>query len=215
MSTTKALTAELRDRVGKGAARALRRNHRVPAVIYGGKEKPVGISLDGNEMFKLLHGGGFKTTIFEINLGGSKERVIPRDFQTDPVKDFLTHVDFLRVGKDTVVSVAVPVHVLNEDKAPGIKAGGMIALVEHTVQLYCPADKIPDAIEVDVAGMEIGDSVHLSAVKLPNGVKPVAHEDETVLTLSPPKVAIEADQEEAEAEAAAEAEAPEAEADKD
>lgn len=191
MSATKVIKAEARDRAGKGAARALRRENKIPAVIYGAKQAPVGISLDAKQTTLLLHAGGFLTTIFEIEVGGKKERAIPRDYQVDPVKDTLIHVDFLRVSKDSVVHVQVPVHFVNDDKCPGLKAGGVLNIVEHTIDLTVPAEKIPEFIEVDLAGLSIGDSIHISAVKLPNDTKPTSREDFTVATIAPPTVAVE------------------------
>jgi large subunit ribosomal protein L25 len=186
MTATKSLKAEARDRAGKGAARALRREHKVPAVIYGNKQPPVGISLVGNDMFILLNAGGFLTTIFEIDVDGKTERAIPRDYQLDPVKGHLIHIDFLRVSKDSVVTVTVPVHVVNEDKAPGLKDNDGVLNIAHTVELTVAADSIPEAIEVDVTGLDIGDSVHISQVKLPNGAKPVQHEDFAIASISAP-----------------------------
>ncbi|MGQ4273319.1 50S ribosomal protein L25/general stress protein Ctc [Terrihabitans sp. B22-R8] len=207
MTATKVLKAEARDRVGKGAARAVRREHKVPAVIYGAKQTPVSISLNGNELFILLNTGGFLTTIFEIDINGSIERAIPRDYQLDPVKGHLIHIDFLRVSKDSVVTVEVPVHTINEDASPGLKNNnGVLTLAQHTISLSVPAEQIPEAIEIDLAGLEIGDSVHISQVKLPNGAKPTHHEDFAVLSVTAPKVV----EEEPDAEAApAEAEAEE------
>jgi large subunit ribosomal protein L25 len=195
MSATKALKAEARERSGKGAARALRRDGKIPAVIYGDKKAPVGIALDQNVVSKLLFAGGFMTTIFDIDVGGKNEHVIPRDFQLDPVKDRLVHVDFLRVGKNSVISVEVPVHFKNEEKSKGIKQGGVLNVVRHAVELYVPADKIPDFIEIDLAGTEIGDSIHISAVKLPDNTKPVIHDrDFTIATIAPPTVPTKADE---------------------
>ncbi|GGE40100.1 50S ribosomal protein L25 [Agaricicola taiwanensis] len=195
MSETKALKAEARDRSGKGAARALRREGKIPAVIYGDKKAPVGIALNQNDVSKLLFAGGFMTTIFDIDVGGKNEHVIPRDFQLDPVKDKLVHVDFLRVGKNSVISVEVPVHFINEEKSKGIKQGGVLNVVRHAVELYVPADKIPDFIEVDLAGTEIGDSIHISAIKLPADAKPVIQDrDFTVATIAPPTVPTVADE---------------------
>jgi large subunit ribosomal protein L25 len=209
MTATKTIKAEARDRAGKGAARALRREHKIPAVIYGAKQPPVGIALSGNDMFILLNAGGFLTTIFEIDVNGKTERAIPRDYQLDPVKGHLIHIDFLRVSKDSVVTVTVPVHTINEDKAPGLKDGGVLNLA-HTVELSVSAENIPEAIEVDLSGLAIGDSVHISQIKLPNGAKPTHHEDFTVASVSAP--AAEEVEDEAEAEApAAEAAAPDAE----
>jgi len=191
MSATKVLKAEARDRVGKGASRALRRQHRVPAVIYGGKQAPAGISLNGNEMYILLHGGGFMTTLFDIDVGGKIERAIPRDYQLDPVKDFLTHIDFLRITEDSIITVEIPVHFLNEDKSPGLKEGGVLNIVEHTIELAVKATNIPTSIEIDLTGLDIGDTIHISSVKLPEGAKPVNRQEFTVATIAPPTVATE------------------------
>jgi large subunit ribosomal protein L25 len=210
MSATKVIKAEARDRVGKGAARALRRQDRVPAVIYGGKKAPLGISLNGNEMYVLLHGGGFMTTIFEVDVDGKKERVIPRDYQLDPVKDFLIHIDFVRVTKDSVVTVDVPVHFLNEAKSPGLKRGGVLNIVDHSIEMHVAADKIPEAIEIDLSGREIGDTIHISSVTLPEGAKPTEKGDFTIATIAAPSVMPE----EPAAPAAAEAEAAPAEEEK-
>lgn len=205
MSATKVIKAEARDRVGKGAARALRRQDRVPAVIYGGKKAPLGISLNGNEMYVLLHGGGFMTTIFEVDVDGKKERVLPRDYQLDPVKDFLIHIDFVRVTKDSVVTVDVPVHFLNEAKSPGLKRGGVLNIIDHSIEMHVAADKIPDAIEIDLTDREIGDTIHISSVTLPEGAKPTEKGDFTIATIAAPSVMPEepaAPAAEAEAEAA-------------
>lgn len=191
MSDTKVIKAEARDRVGKGASRALRRQHRVPAVIYGAKKEPVGISLDGKELYILLHAGGFMTTVFDIDVDGKIEKAIPRDYQLHPVKDFLTHVDFLRISEDSTVTVEVPVHFLNEDKAPGIKEGGVLTVAAHVIELSVRATAIPQSIEVDVAGLNIGDAIHMSQVKLPAGAQPVNHEDFTIASIAAPTVVAE------------------------
>lgn len=209
MSAPKALKAETREKAGKGAARALRREGKIPAVIYGGKKPPVGIALDGHEMFKLLHAGGFKTTVFDIDTGKGKERVIPRDYQRDVVKDTLLHVDFYRVTASSVVEVEVPVHFLNEDKAPGLVRGGVLNTVLHTVKVKAGVDHLPEAIEIDLKGLEIGDIVHGSSVKLPKGVEFVEEnlEEYTIATIAAPTVVAEEqaeEQAEIEAEKAAE-----------
>ncbi|GLK79252.1 50S ribosomal protein L25/general stress protein Ctc [Methylopila turkensis] len=209
MSATKPLKAELREKAGKGAARALRREGKIPAVIYGDKKAPVSISLNGHELFKLLHAGGFKTTVFEIDTGRAKERAIPRDYQRDVVSDTLLHVDFFRVTASSVVDVEVPVHFLNEDEAPGIKRGGVLNVVAHTVEVKAGVDDIPSAIEVDLTGLEIGDIVHASAVKLPKGVEFSAEnlDELTIATIAAPTVVAEEqaeEQAEIEAEKAAE-----------
>lgn len=181
------LKAEARDRVGKGAAREIRRNGKVPAVIYGDNKPPLAITLSYKEVHTRIHAGGFLTTIATIDVNGEKHRVLPKDYQMDPVRDFTTHVDFLRVGKNTVVTVEIPVHFLNEEKAPGIKRGGVLNIVRHTVECTCPANDIPDAIEVDLTGLTIGDSIHISAVTLPEGVKPtITDRDFTIATIAAP-----------------------------
>ncbi len=183
------LEAELRERVGKGSARELRRNGRVPAVIYGDKQDPLSISLPYKELFMKIHGGGFMTTIATIEAGGKSYQVLPKDYQLDPVRDFPMHVDFLRVTKSTLVTVEVPVHFINEDKSRGIRRGGVLNIVRHTVEVHCPADSIPDSLEFDLAGLEIGDTIHISAITLPKGVEPtITDRDFTVATIAAPAV---------------------------
>lgn len=179
------LKAEAREQVGKGSARAVRREGKVPAVIYGDKQAPLAIALSYKDVFYKIHGGGFLTTVATIDVDGKKIRVLPKDYQLDPVKDFPLHVDFLRVGKNTEVNVQVPVHFINEEKSPGIKRGGTLNIVRHEVEFHCPADAIPDFITVDLDGTDIGDSIHISAVKLPAGVKPVISDrDFTIATIA-------------------------------
>src|SRR5689334_18032383 len=165
MSAVKTLEAVARDRVGKGAARAVRRQGQVPAVIYGGGQPPQSIAVDLIRTRTLIYAGGFKTTLFEINAGGKKVRAIPRDFQLDPVTGVPLHVDFLRVVSGQTVTVEVPVHFVNEDAAPGIKKlGGTLNIVAHTLSLDVAPDQIPDAIEVDLTGHAIGDVIHVSDI---------------------------------------------------
>lgn len=179
------LKAEAREQVGKGSARAVRRNGKVPAVIYGDKQPPLAIALSYKDIFYKIHGGGFLTTVATIDLDGKKIQVLPKDYQLDPVRDFPMHVDFLRVGKDTEVNVNVPVHFINEDKSPGLKRGGVLNIVRHEVEFHCPANAIPEFITVDLAGTNIGDSIHISAVELPAGVKPVISDrDFTIATVA-------------------------------
>jgi large subunit ribosomal protein L25 len=186
---TKLLKASVRERVGKGAARALRREDKIPAVIYGDKKPPVGIALDQNEMTRLLHGGGFMTTIFDIEVDGASERVIPRDFQVEPVRDFLIHVDFLRIAEGAVIAIDIPVHFRDHEQSPGIKRGGVLNVVRHTVELYVPADRIPEFLDASLAGLDIHDSLHISAITLPEGARPViADRDFTVATIAAPSV---------------------------
>ena len=179
------LKAEAREGVGKGSARLVRRNGKIPAVIYGDKQPPLPIAVDYKELYYKIHGGGFMTTIATIDVDGKKVQVLPKDYQLDPVRDVPLHVDFLRVGKDTIVTVNVPVHFVNEEKSPGIKRGGVLNVVRHEVEFHCPANAIPDFITVDLAGTDIGDSIHISAVTLPQGVKPVISDrDFTIATVA-------------------------------
>ena len=181
------LKAEARAQVGKGSARELRRNGLIPAVIYGDKQDPVSIALSRNEVTKKIHAGGFLTTLATIDVDGTKYSVLPKDFQLDPVRDFLMHVDFLRVSKDTQVTVEVPVHFENEEKSPGLKRGGVLNVVRHAVECHCPANAIPDAITVDLTGLEIGDGIHISHVTLPKGVEPtITDRDFTIATIAAP-----------------------------
>jgi large subunit ribosomal protein L25 len=191
------LKAEARERVGKGSSRELRRNGLIPAVIYGDKQAPLAIALSTNEVTKRIHAGGFMTTVATIEVDGQKIQVLPKDYQLDPVRDFTMHVDFLRVSGDTEVSVEVPVHFVNEEKS-AVKIGGVLNVVRHAVELYCPANDIPEFITVDLAGAKIGDSLHISAVKLPKGVRPViADRDFTIATIVAPAGGVEEAAEEA------------------
>jgi large subunit ribosomal protein L25 len=181
------LKATVRDRVGKGAARALRRNAEIPAVIYGDKKPPLSIAISYKEAFQRLHGGGFLTTVATIDVAGEKILVIPKDFHLDPVRDFLTHVDFLRISPDAVVTVWVPVHVAGEEKSPGIKKGGSVNYVHHDLELQCKATAIPEEILIDISEMDFGDVVHVNEIKFPEGSKPVVHEKlATVLSITAP-----------------------------
>ncbi|MBW6423006.1 50S ribosomal protein L25/general stress protein Ctc [Rhizobium sp. XQZ8] len=185
------LKAEARERVGKGSSRELRRNGLIPAVIYGDKQAPISIALSTNEVTKRIHAGGFMTTVATIDVDGQKIQVLPKDYQLDPVRDFTMHVDFLRVSGDSEVSVEVPVHFVNEDKS-AIKIGGVLNVVRHEVELYCPASDIPEFITVDLAGAKIGDSLHISAVKLPKGVRPVIGDrDFTIATIVAPAAGVD------------------------
>jgi len=195
------LKAEARERVGKGSARELRRNGKVPAVIYGDKQSPLSIALSYKDVYYKIHGGGFMTTVATIDVDGQKIQVLPKDYQLDPVRDFPIHVDFLRISKDSVVTVQIPVHFANEEKSPGIKRGGVLNIVRHEVEFTAPANAIPDFITVDLTGLEIGDSVHISAVKLPANVKPtIADRDFTIATVAAPAGLKSEESEAAEAE---------------
>ena len=203
MSKGYTLKAEKRDRVGKGSSRELRRNGLIPAVIYGDKQAPIAISVPYKEVFYKIHGGGFRTTVATIELDGKNIQVLPKDYQLNPVSDAPVHVDFLRVSAKSVVEVNVPVHFINEEAAPGIKRGGVLNVVRHDVELLAPANSIPEAITVDLTGYEIGDSIHISAVKLPSNVETVIQDrDFTIATIVAP--AALTSEEAAEEEAASE-----------
>jgi len=197
------LKAWARQSAGKSGARQVRRDGRIPGIVYGGKEDPQNIALDPKAISKQLQTGHFQSTIFTLDVEGTKTRVIPRGVQLDPVRDFPLHVDFMRLAKDALVTVDVPVHFLNEGASPGLKRGGVLNIVRHDIPVRCPADKIPDHFDVDLTGIEIGDSIHISAIALPDGVTPtITDRDFTVATV----VGRAAE----EAPAAAEAEAAEA-----
>ena len=179
------LKATARPRVGKGAARQARREGKVPAVIYGDNKTPEPIALDYNELWKQVLKGHFTSTVMEIDVGGTKHRVIPRDLQVDPVKDLPVHVDFLRIGKDGVIRVAVPVKFVNEGLSPGLKRGGVLNIVRHEIEVYCPYDRIPAAFEINLEGLQIGRSIHVSFLELPEGVRPVIGDrDFTIATIA-------------------------------
>ncbi|TAJ31296.1 50S ribosomal protein L25/general stress protein Ctc [Bosea sp. (in: a-proteobacteria)] len=191
MTAVKQIEASARAQVGKGAARAVRRQGQTPAVIYGGNTAPVAIALDANKTRQMIFGGHFLTTIFEIAVDGKKERVIPRDYQLDPVRDFPLHVDFLRVAKGQTVTVQVPIHVTGQDASPGVKNGGLVQIVEHTLEITVEPDRIPDAFEVSVAGLNIGDQLEAKVIKLPAGAKLTVGSDATIVTIAPPTVEAE------------------------
>jgi large subunit ribosomal protein L25 len=158
----------------------------VPAVIYGGGAAPRAISLDANETRQTIFAGHFLTTVFEVDVDGERTRVIPRDYQLDPVKDTPLHVDFLRLTEGQTLTVEVPVHYVNQDASPGLKRGGTLNVVRHTIELIVPASAIPDAIDADLTGLDFGDSLHIAAVKLPPNVRPVVDRDFTLATIAVP-----------------------------
>ncbi len=207
------IQATVRPRAGKGAARAVRREGKVPAVIYGDKKEPETIALDYHELTRLLKRGGFLSSVFDVKYDGKSVRALSRDIQFDPVKDLPIHVDFQRVGGDGQIRVMVPVDIINEDKSPGMKRGGVLNIVRREVEVICPADAIPESLIVDLDGVEIGTSIHISAIALPDKVTPtITDRDFTVLTVAGSAAAkSEEDEEGAEGEGvapAADAEAP-------
>jgi large subunit ribosomal protein L25 len=179
------LAAQSREQTGSAAARTIRKSGGVPAIVYGGRGGPEMVTLNYKEVWKQVETGTFLSTVFLLNLNGKKTRVIPKDVQFDPVRDFLEHVDFLRLAKDAVVEVDVPVHVINEEEAPGLKRGGALNMTRHEIGLTCPADAIPEYIEVDIGGLDIGDSLHISQVALPENVTPtITDRDFTILSIA-------------------------------
>ena len=187
MSDMTTISASERERVGKGPARAARRAGLVPAVIYGNKQDPVGITIESREITKIVHQPGIFGRLLEIDVAGNKSTVLTRDIQFHPVSDVVMHLDFLRVSGSASVAVAVPVEFINEDKCPGIKIGGVLNVVRYEVELNCPATAIPEKITIDLEGVKIGDSIHISAIELPDGVTPtITDRDFTVATLASP-----------------------------
>lgn len=187
MSDALTLPAEARERAGKGASRHLRREGRVPAVIYGGKDEPTLIHVEAKELVRLLGTGHFMNSIVNLEVGGKTVRTLPKDVALNPVTDRPEHVDFLRLAKNAKVEVMVPVVFVNEEKAPGLKKGGVLNIVRHELDLICEADKIPSEIEIDVTGKDVGDSIHISDVTLPDGsVSAITDRDFTIATLVAP-----------------------------
>ncbi|MFM5918146.1 MAG: 50S ribosomal protein L25/general stress protein Ctc [Novosphingobium sp.] len=187
MSDTLNLPAETRERAGKGASRALRRDGRVPAVVYGGKEEPLAIHVEEKLLVKQLGTGHFLNSIVEIEVGGKKVRTLPKDVAFHPVTDRPLHADFLRLSKDATVHVNVPVVFANEEASPGLKRGGVLNIVRHELELVCEADKIPDDIQIDVTGLDVGDSIHISHVTLPKGsASAITDRDFTIATIVAP-----------------------------
>lgn len=187
MSEQLTLSAETRDRAGKGASRALRRESRIPAVIYGGNQDPLSIHIEEKLLVKQLMTGHFMNSVIMIDVGGKEHRTLAKDVSFHPVSGRPEHVDFMRVAKDAKVHVNVPVVFINEEKSPGLKRGGVLNVVRHDLEMVCDADKIPDDITVDVTGFDVGESIHISAVKLPKGVTPaITDRDFTIATIAAP-----------------------------
>jgi large subunit ribosomal protein L25 len=187
MSEVLELSAVARDRAGKGASRALRREGRVPAVIYGNNEEPQAIHVEEKILGKLLGTGHFFNSVVMVEVNGKQVRTLPKDVAFHPVTERPLHADFLRVGEHTTVHVEVPVRFENEAKSPGIKRGGVLNIVRHEVELICDAAEIPDDVVVDLTGYDVGDSIHISAANLPKGAKPaITDRDFTLATIVAP-----------------------------
>ena len=187
MSDQLTLSADLRERAGKGASRALRNAGRVPAVIYGNNEEPTAIHIEEKMLLKALHTGHFMNSIVMIELGGKQVRTLPKDVAFHPVNDRPLHADFLRIGEHSEVHVNVPVHFTDEDTSPGMKRGAVLNVVRHELELVCDAALIPDDIKISLKGLEIGDSIHISHVALPAGARSaITDRDFTIATLVAP-----------------------------
>ena len=184
MSKIVQLKATQRGRAGKGASRAVRREGLVPGVVYGDKQGAQMVSLNYRELEPHIQTGRFLSTLVDLEVEGKTIRAIPRDVQFEPIRDFIVHVDFLRLGKASRIAVDIPVHFKGQELSPGIKAGGSLNIVSHTLSLYCSADFIPDDITVDVSAMQIYQSIHLSDIKLPEGVTAVSRDDVTLCTIA-------------------------------
>lgn len=208
MSEQLTLSAETRERAGKGASRAIRREGRVPAVIYGDKQEPLSIHVEEKALVKALSNGHFMNTVVMIDVGGSQNRTLPKDVQFHPVSDRPLHVDFFRIGEHSVVSVNVPVRFINEDDSPGLSRGGVLNVVRHDLELVCDAASIPDEVVIDLTGYDLGDSIHISKVTLPQGARSAIEDrDFTIATLVAPSALKRTEAE----ETAEEAETPPAE----
>jgi large subunit ribosomal protein L25 len=208
MSEQLKLSAETRERAGKGASRAMRREGRVPAVIYGNNQEHLSIHVEEKELVKLLNTGFFMNSVVMVEVGGKAQRTLPKDVQFHPVTDRPLHVDFLRIGEHAAVTVGVPVRFENEEAAPGLKRGGVLNVVRHELELSCDAANIPDEIVIDLAGYDIGDSIHISAVTLPKGATPTIEDRDFTIATLVGSSGMKAEAAEAEAEAAEAGEVP-------
>ena len=187
MAEIQSIAADKRERAGKGSSRAARREGFTPAVIYGGSQPPEMINVNANDLWLKYIRGGFTNTLFKIEIGGQTEQVLPRDVQLHPVTDRILHVDFLRVGANTRIAIEVPVHFDNLEQSPGIKRGGVLNVVRHEVELWCPAGSIPERLNIDLTGLEIGDGVHINDIALPEGAEPVIQDRNfTIATIAAP-----------------------------
>lgn len=190
------LAAELRERAGKGTAHAIRRQDKIPAVIYGDKQTPVMIAIETKTIARYVNSPNFFTHLFDLEVNGKPHRVLPRDAQFCPISDKPLHVDFLRVSSNTKVRVSIPVVFTNPEKSPGIKRGGTLNIVHHEIEVACSPDKIPEKFEISLEGLQINEAVHLGAIAFPEGVAPTTHErDFTIATIAVPSaVRSEADE---------------------
>lgn len=201
MSDVTVFTCELRQRSGTGGSRAVRRDGWVPAILYGGDQEPANIKLRYNEVLKAYNTGRLISVLSKINVDGEEQSVIGRDIQVDPVKDFPLHVDLMRVSEKTRINVDVPMAFHNEEASPGLKRGGVLNVVRHTVEVIAPATRIPETLDADLTGLDIGDAVHISSINMPEGVHPtITDRDFTIATIAAPSVVRSTENEDADAE---------------
>lgn len=180
------LSAVVRARAGKGAARATRRAGRIPGIVYGGDREPMPISLEPGELSRALVRRGFLATLVDLTVDGAVQRALPREVQYHPVTDKPLHVDFMRVAATTRVTVSVPVVFVNQEQSIGLRRGGILNIVRHGIELNCPVDGIPDHLTVSLQGLDIGDSVHISAIAIPEGCRPtITRRDFTIASIAP------------------------------
>jgi len=197
MSDLSTIEALPRPRLGKGGARTLRREGRLPAVIYGGKGEPISVSIDAALLKREYHRRGFFTRLYDLSISDESVRVLPREVQTDPVSDLPIHVDFVRYVKGATLAIYVAVRFVGHEECDGLKRGGVLNVVRHEVELRCPLEVIPETIVANIAGLEIGDSVHISSIELPEGVTPtITDRDFTVATIASPTIHVEATEDE-------------------
>jgi large subunit ribosomal protein L25 len=203
MSDNLNLSATKRDRAGKGSARAARRSGLIPAVIYGGKIAPETININANTFKKMMNQPGIMSNVINLEVEGKSTNVLARDIQFHPVNDRPLHIDFLRITASSTVTAMVPVNFINEDTSPGLKGGGVLNVVRHEIEMNCSAINIPESLTVDLAGTDIGDSIHISAIALPDDAQPtITDRDFTIATIAAPTVEVEtSDDETAEQEA--------------
>ena len=190
MAEIQTITADPRERAGKGTARAARRDGKIPAVIYGNNEDPILITLDQTRLQQELNKNGFFIRLIDVEIEGKKHRVLPRDTQFHPVSDQPLHVDFLRYSADRKLTVDVPVTFLNEGDSPGLKTGGVLNVVRHTIEVLCVADSIPETFNIDLSGLEVGDSIHATALSLTEGVELTIDRDFTIATIAAPTILV-------------------------
>ena len=192
MADTITLNATKRDRAGKGGARATRRDGFIPAIVYGGDADPQSVNINDNSFRKLLSQPGFMSHVIALDVDGDKNNVLARDIQFHPVTDVPLHIDFLRITAASTVTVMVPVNFINDEESPGLKGGGVLNVVRHEIEMLCSAINIPESLTVDLTGTEIGDSIHISAIDVPDDATPtITDRDFTIATIAAPTIEVE------------------------